>query len=84
MGAIGYDAKKGFSEVPAFAGKIVDRVGAGDSYLSITAPLAASGAPMDIVAFIGSAAAAIKVGIVCNRAPVDPVSLCKFMTTLLK
>ncbi|MFA5161607.1 MAG: PfkB family carbohydrate kinase [Elusimicrobiales bacterium] len=83
-GALARDAKTGFAEVPAFAKNIVDRVGAGDSFLAFTAPLAASGAPADMLAFIGSAAAAIKVGIVCNREPVNPVSLCKFINTLLK
>ncbi|MDD2773166.1 MAG: PfkB family carbohydrate kinase [Elusimicrobiales bacterium] len=84
LGAITYDAKKGFFETPGFADKIVDRVGAGDSYLSITAPLAAAGRPADLLGFVGNAMAAIKVGIVCNRAPVEPVPLHKFIATLLK
>jgi rfaE bifunctional protein nucleotidyltransferase chain/domain len=84
MGSVTYDAKKGFAECPVFSSKVVDRVGAGDAYLSITAPLAAAGQPMDLVGFVGNAVAAIKVGIVCNRSAIEPVELYKFINTLLK
>jgi hypothetical protein len=40
--------------------------------------------PQDIVSFIGNAVGALKVQIVCNRAPVDVVDLMKFITRLLK
>lgn len=83
LGALTWDGKR-FYETPTFNGAIVDRVGAGDSYLSTTAPLAAAGAGMDVIGFVGNATAAIKLGIVCNRAPVEPVQLFKFVTTLLK
>ena len=46
LGALVYDAEEGFSEVPVFSSNVVDRVGAGDAYLSFTAPLVCSGAPM--------------------------------------
>jgi len=84
LGSVAYDRKKGFASCPIFSSKVVDRVGAGDAYLSITAPLAATGADMDMVAFVGNAVAAIKVGIVCNRSSIEPVELYKFITTLLK
>jgi sugar/nucleoside kinase (ribokinase family) len=84
LGSVAYDRKKGFASCPIFSSKVVDRVGAGDAYLSITAPLAATGADMDLVAFVGNAVAAIKVGIVCNRSSIEPVELYKFITTLLK
>ena len=83
-GSVTYDAKGGFAECPVFSGKVVDRVGAGDAYLSLTAPLAAAGRPMDLVGFVGNAVAAIKVGIVCNRSSIEPVELYKFIATLLK
>ncbi|MFA6584004.1 MAG: PfkB family carbohydrate kinase [Elusimicrobiaceae bacterium] len=73
-----------FFETPVFSSKIVDRVGAGDSYLSVTAPLAAAGLPPELIGFVGNAAAALKVGIVCNRSSIEPVPLFKFITTLLK
>ncbi|MCX5785044.1 MAG: PfkB family carbohydrate kinase [Elusimicrobia bacterium] len=84
MGSVNYDKRRGYSECPIFSSKIVDRVGAGDAYLSLTAPLAASGCEMDLVGFVGNAVAAIKVGIVCNRSSIEPVELYKFITTLLK
>lgn len=73
-----------FHEIPVFSNKIVDRVGAGDAFLSITAPLVAQGNPMDLVGFAGNAAGAMAVGIVCNRSAVDPASLYKFISSLLK
>jgi len=84
LGSVTYDSGKGFFECPIFSSKVVDRVGAGDAYLSITSPLAASGSDMDLVGFVGNAVAAIKVGIVCNRSSIEPVELYKFITTLLK
>jgi len=84
LGALVYDAEEGFSEVPVFSSNVVDRVGAGDAYLSFTAPLVCSGAPMKVAGFVGNAVAALKIGIVCNRSAVSPVALYKFITTLLK
>ena len=83
-GSIGYTAKEGFSRVPVFSKEVVDRVGAGDAYLSITAPCAAAGYPMEVIGFIGNAVGAMKVLIVGNRSSVEPVALYKFIMTLLK
>ena len=83
-GSITFDSKTGFHEIPTFTDKVVDRVGAGDAYLSVTAPLMAAGAPAELAGFVGNAVAGIKVGIVCNRSSVEPVPLYKFLTTLLK
>lgn len=83
-GSIGYTAKDGFSMVPVFSKEIVDRIGAGDAFLSITAPCAAKGYPMDVIGFIGNAVGALKVLIVGNRSSVEAVPLYKFITTLLK
>lgn len=69
---------------PVFSREIVDRVGAGDAYLSVTAPCVAAGVPMDVVGFIGNAVGALAVRIVGNRFPVEPVPLYKFITALLK
>ncbi|HOX21919.1 MAG TPA: PfkB family carbohydrate kinase [Elusimicrobiales bacterium] len=83
-GSITFDSKTGFHEIPTFTDKVVDRVGAGDAFLSVTAPLMAAGAPAKLAGFVGNAVAGIKVGIVCNRSSVEPVPLYKFLTTLLK
>ncbi|MCX5751956.1 MAG: PfkB family carbohydrate kinase [Candidatus Saganbacteria bacterium] len=83
-GALGYNKKKGFVNAPALATQVVDAVGAGDAFLSFTAPCIALGLPQDLVSFIGNAVGALAVQIICNRNPVDPVDLMKFITRLLK
>jgi rfaE bifunctional protein nucleotidyltransferase chain/domain len=84
LGSMTYDGTNRFHEIPVLSTKIVDRVGAGDAFLSVTSPLVAAGSPMDVVGFIGNAVGAMAIGIVCNRASVEPVPLYKFMTSLLK
>jgi rfaE bifunctional protein nucleotidyltransferase chain/domain len=71
-------------EIPVFSREIVDRVGAGDAYLSVTAPCVAAGIPMDVVGFVGNAVGALAVRIVGNRSSVEPVPLYKFVAALLK
>jgi len=83
-GCVGYEQGRGVVHVPAFTKTVVDTVGAGDAFFAITAPLAAAGGTMDKLGFIGSAAGAIKVGIVGHRRSVEKVPLIKFLTTLLK
>jgi rfaE bifunctional protein nucleotidyltransferase chain/domain len=70
--------------IPALSTKVVDRIGAGDAFLSLAAISLAGGHPMPLAGFVGAAAAAIDVQIVCNREPIDPVALFKYITTLLK
>jgi rfaE bifunctional protein nucleotidyltransferase chain/domain len=82
-GAVTYSAQEGFCEVPVFSDKVLDTVGAGDAYLSVTAPCVAAGWPMDLVGFIGNAVGALAVQIVGNRSSVEPVSLFKSLTAML-
>ncbi len=79
-----YSKDEGFSRVPVFSLDIVDTIGAGDAFLSVTSPCVAAGYPMEQVGFIGNAVGALKVRIVCNRSPVEPVPLYKFITALMK
>jgi sugar/nucleoside kinase (ribokinase family) len=83
-GSMTYDEHEGVRAVPVLSREIVDRIGAGDAYLAITAPCAAAGYPMDLVGFIGNAVGALAVRIIGNRTPVEPVPLFKFITALLK
>jgi bifunctional ADP-heptose synthase (sugar kinase/adenylyltransferase) len=83
-GSLGYSAREGFSRTPVFSRDIVDRMGAGDAFVSVTAPCAAAGLPIDVIGFIGNAVGALKVLIVGNRSSVEPVPLYKFIATLLK
>ncbi|MDD5584276.1 MAG: PfkB family carbohydrate kinase [Candidatus Omnitrophica bacterium] len=83
-GSLAYAQDTGFSKVPVFSKEIVDRMGAGDAYFSVTAPYVFKGLPMDVIGFIGNAAGAMKVLIVGHRAAVEPVPLFKYITTILK
>lgn len=71
-------------KVPALSTRVVDRIGAGDAFLSLAGLCAAKGLSAEVAAFVGSVAAAMDVQIVCNREPVTSVGLLKYVTTLLK
>lgn len=70
--------------VPAFGHKVVDRVGAGDAFFSITALAARLGAHPEVVAFLGNIVGSIAVGIVGNKKPVDRQSIMKNIISLMK
>jgi hypothetical protein len=53
--------------VPAFAPSVVDRTGAGDALLSITALLRKAGAPREIAAFYGNIAGALLISSMGNE-----------------
>ncbi|CAM2007617.1 PfkB family carbohydrate kinase [Acanthopleuribacter pedis] len=71
-------------QVPALSFKVVDRIGAGDAFLSLAGICIAGKLEPEVAGFIGSAAAAIDVQIVCNRESVEPADLFKYIVTLLK
>jgi rfaE bifunctional protein nucleotidyltransferase chain/domain len=83
-GTILYDRKEGFIRTPAFAGKVIDRIGAGDAIISLTAGLAFLNAPADIIGFVANAVASMAVSTVGHRTSIEPVGLFKYITTLLK
>ena len=83
-GCLAFDKALGLSKVPALTTTITDTVGAGDAFFSLTAPLVASGVPMETVGFIGNAVGAMKVAIVGHRSSVEKVPLIKFLNALLK
>jgi len=83
-GSLGFSQESGFHAAPALAPKVVDTIGASDAFFSITSPCLAAGMPLEMVSFIGNAVGALAVQIVCNRQPVDPINLYKFIDTLLK
>jgi sugar/nucleoside kinase (ribokinase family) len=69
--------------VPALSRAVVDRMGAGDAYLSLTAPGVAAGLSLDLVALLGGIAGALAVQVVGNRAPVEPADVRRLVTALL-
>jgi bifunctional ADP-heptose synthase (sugar kinase/adenylyltransferase) len=84
FGILNHHHDDGFVETPAFAGKVVDRMGTGDAVLSVTALLAAQNTPTDIIGFVGNAVGAQAVGTLGHERSIDPVALQKFMTALMK
>jgi bifunctional ADP-heptose synthase (sugar kinase/adenylyltransferase) len=84
QGAVTYEEDHEPIEVPVLSSQVVDRIGAGDAYLAVTAPAAASGVPPELLGFIGNAVGALAVRIVGNRAPVDPEALFTFVTAILE
>jgi rfaE bifunctional protein nucleotidyltransferase chain/domain len=84
FGILNHHHHDGFVETPAFAGKVVDRMGTGDAVLSVTALLAAQNTPTDIIGFVGNAVGAQAVGTLGHERSIDPVALQKFMTALMK
>lgn len=83
-GSLSYSKKEGFAEIPVFSKEVLDRIGAGDAYFSVTAPCVFKNSPMEAAGFIGNAVGAMKVLIVGNRSSIEPVSLSKYITTILK
>jgi len=83
-GCLIVDRQGGIVEVPAFAQKVVDRIGAGDAFLSITALAAYLQASAELIGFVGNIVGALAVGIVGNQKAIDKDSVEKFITSLMK
>jgi len=83
-GCLCYHRDYGFTAVPALAGKVVDRMGAGDAFLGITSLCVAEDAPPEIVGFIGNVVGAHAVATVGHRTSVQRAALFKHIEALLK
>lgn len=83
-GSLTYMEHEGFRRVPALATKVVDRVGAGDAVLCITALCVAQGAPAEIAGFIGNVVGAEAVTILGNERFIERVPLYRHVECLLK
>ena len=83
-GSLCYSSEEGFFDVPAFASQVVDRVGAGDAVLSLTALCVAQQAPMEVVGFIGNVVGAESVATTGNSSSIQRVPLLKHVESLLK
>ena len=73
-----------FIECPAFAGKVVDRVGAGDTLLAITALCFAADLPADLTLVLGNLAAAETIALIGPGNKLNKVDLTKAVLALLK
>ena len=71
-------------DIPAFASNVVDRIGAGDAFLSITSLCAAQDAPLEVLGFIGNVVGAQAVATVGNKASIERIPLSRHIEHLLK
>jgi rfaE bifunctional protein nucleotidyltransferase chain/domain len=78
------DRRGSFVTVPSFAQNVVDRVGAGDAFLSLTSLVSRIGAPNEIVGFMGNIAGALAVEVIGNKKAIDKMSVRKYITSLMK
>jgi rfaE bifunctional protein nucleotidyltransferase chain/domain len=69
---------------PAFASKVVDRIGSGDAVLALTSLCAAAGLPPPMIGFLANVAGAQKLQIMGNKKSLDRVATLKFIDALLK
>jgi len=70
--------------VPAFATKVVDRVGAGDAVLALSSLYAYHNAPAEMIGFIGNVAGAEAVNIMGNKSAINKIGFLKHIAHLLK
>jgi rfaE bifunctional protein kinase chain/domain/rfaE bifunctional protein nucleotidyltransferase chain/domain len=83
-GCVARNAAGAFYEIPTFAQTVVDRVGAGDAFLSVASLLAANREEAELVGFVGNCAGSLAVNIVGNQRSIERHALEKFITLLLK
>jgi len=84
-GAFLYDSKtRLFFYSPAFASKVVDKVGAGDTMLSIISLLIKLKSQHILSLFLGSLAGAISVEELSNKVPLNKTKLFKYMEHIIK
>jgi len=82
-GSVSYKNEE-FIDCPAFSGKVIDRIGAGDTLLAITALCFAADIPADLTLLIGNLAAAETVASTGTGNKLNKNNLIKAVHTLLK
>ncbi len=83
-GTLLHTAPDRFDRVPALATKVVDRVGAGDAVLCVTALCTAVDAHPAVTAFLGNVVGAEAVAILGNQRSVDRTATFRHVECLLK
>jgi rfaE bifunctional protein kinase chain/domain len=83
-GMLHYTSAGEFTEVPALAVRVADRVGAGDAVLAITSLLVVQDAPWDIVGFVGNVAGAQMVADLGNRVVLNKTAVARHVASLMK
>lgn len=83
-GCFAYERGDVVHSIPAITKSVIDTVGAGDAFLSIAAPLLATGCPINTAGFVGNIVGALKVMIVGHQKSVEKVDVIKSINALLK
>lgn len=73
-----------FLSVPSFAYNVVDRVGAGDAFFSLTSLAAVINIPDELILFMGNIAGCLSVETIGNKKPVTKSEIQKYITSLMK
>ena len=82
-GLMVFDSNGASHLTPAFATKIVDKVGAGDSVLAVASMLCYLGAPIEIIGLISSTVAAFEISQLGHRDSISIVGIKQFIKGLL-
>jgi len=83
-GILHYSLNCDFTEVPALATRVQDRLGSGDAVLALTSLLVAQDVPWDIVGFVGNLAGAQIVAELGNRVAINKDSMVRHITSMMK
>jgi rfaE bifunctional protein nucleotidyltransferase chain/domain len=83
-GTLYHTAPDRFTRVPALATKVIDRVGAGDAVLCVTALCAVMDAPPEVTAFLGNVVGAQAVAILGNERSIERIPTFRHVECLLK
>lgn len=70
--------------IPAFAKKVVDRIGSGDAMIALASLCAVQRASVQITGMVGNAAASVAVSTVGHRSSIDKIAFKKYLSVLLK
>ena len=73
-----------FVVVPAFAQKVVDRIGSGDAFFAVSAMAAYLETTPELIGFIGNVVGALAVEVVGNQKSIDKMSVVKYITSIMK
>jgi len=82
-GCMLFDSLGGLIQIPSFAKSVVDRVGAGDAFFSVTALLNYLNIPEEILGFIGNVAGSIAVETMGNQKSIEKNRMKEFIFQLL-
>ena len=83
-GSLCINRKGEINLTPAFATKVIDLIGAGDAFFSLSSLCFAMEMPMDLVSFFGNVIGALSVQIVGNKKAVEGYEIKEFIHSVMK